>query len=432
MATRQYIGARYVTKIYKNSQDPSSADWESGVTYEPLTMVTYLNNSYISRDMVPLTAGNPSIESDHWALTGFYNGQIASLQSQIDDINELITNLETRRIVFLADSYATFNGNDGNSYITQAAIENGLILNDTYYDFHISGCGFSADAPHQFLDLLQDNESSIIDKTLITDIIVLGGANDQLSTFGGIKTHISSFCAYVKSNYPNAKIQIGCISKSLESNTLIANIVNVVRAYKTCVQYGAGYINNSESAMTWLSRYKTDLLHPNADGVDMLGDLLSNYIKVGSLSVNRYLVMDNNIDFVSNADIMLRPGSSQPKMMQTQNNNMVSLAFSARGIMCYARMVNARTLQAGTTIFSNCIKFIDTLFYVRNDLLTQFYTEVWHGNNRFNAIISFDCNHVTNDGIVGSIVFENPGAAYTIDAGENISFIVPSEVVLSM
>ena len=38
---RQYIGARYVTKIYENSLDPSSAEWEANVTYEPLTLVTF-------------------------------------------------------------------------------------------------------------------------------------------------------------------------------------------------------------------------------------------------------------------------------------------------------------------------------------------------------------------------------------------------------
>ena len=48
---RQYIGARYVFKIYENSTDPSSAEWESGTAYEPLTIVTYLNSTYASKKM---------------------------------------------------------------------------------------------------------------------------------------------------------------------------------------------------------------------------------------------------------------------------------------------------------------------------------------------------------------------------------------------
>ena len=57
---RQYIGARYVTKIYENSLDPSNAEWEASVTYEPLTLVTYNNGSYLSKKEVPGTVGDPA------------------------------------------------------------------------------------------------------------------------------------------------------------------------------------------------------------------------------------------------------------------------------------------------------------------------------------------------------------------------------------
>lgn len=93
MAVRQYIGARYVTKIYENTLDPSSAEWESGVAYEPLTMVTYQNSSYLSKKEVPATVGDPAANPSYWVLTGAYNGQIASLQNDIlglqNDINTI-------------------------------------------------------------------------------------------------------------------------------------------------------------------------------------------------------------------------------------------------------------------------------------------------------------------------------------------------------
>ena len=84
---RQYIGARYVFKIYENSQDPSSAEWEVGVTYEPLTIVTYLNSTYASKKDVPGSVGNPAANPQYCIVTGAYNGQIATLQQQIDTIN---------------------------------------------------------------------------------------------------------------------------------------------------------------------------------------------------------------------------------------------------------------------------------------------------------------------------------------------------------
>lgn len=84
----RYIGARYVIKVYENSLDPSSAEWESNVNYEPLILVTYNNGSYLSKKDVPANIGDPASNPTYWAQTGFYNGQIAFLQSQIDEIKD--------------------------------------------------------------------------------------------------------------------------------------------------------------------------------------------------------------------------------------------------------------------------------------------------------------------------------------------------------
>lgn len=88
MSTRQYIGARYVIKVYENSQNANSAEWEANTYYEPLVMVTYNNSSYLSKKDVPATVGNPAQNPSYWVITGAYNGQIANLQNQIDEINE--------------------------------------------------------------------------------------------------------------------------------------------------------------------------------------------------------------------------------------------------------------------------------------------------------------------------------------------------------
>lgn len=87
----QYIGSRYVPKIYENSIDPSSPEWESGRSWEPFIIVTYNLDSYISKKMIPSTVGDPSTAPEYWARFGFYSGQIASLQAQIDAIRSLNT-----------------------------------------------------------------------------------------------------------------------------------------------------------------------------------------------------------------------------------------------------------------------------------------------------------------------------------------------------
>ena len=89
MATRQYIGARYVPKFYQNSVD-GSAQWESNVVYEPLTYVTLTNgHMYISKKQVPATVGSPVSNIDYWLDVGSYNGFIDQLQDEIDAINNV-------------------------------------------------------------------------------------------------------------------------------------------------------------------------------------------------------------------------------------------------------------------------------------------------------------------------------------------------------
>lgn len=89
MATRQYIGARYVPKFYQNSVD-GSAQWESNVVYEPLMYVTLTNgHMYISRKQVPATVGSPVDNIEYWLDVANYNGYISQLQAEIDDINNV-------------------------------------------------------------------------------------------------------------------------------------------------------------------------------------------------------------------------------------------------------------------------------------------------------------------------------------------------------
>ena len=84
MANLQYIGARYVPKLYKNPDD-GSAEWKSGVGYEALTIVTYLDDSYTSRMPVPGTIGNPSDNPDYWAKTGNFNAALLRVSELVGD-----------------------------------------------------------------------------------------------------------------------------------------------------------------------------------------------------------------------------------------------------------------------------------------------------------------------------------------------------------
>lgn len=98
MANLQYIGARYVPKFYLNPDYPApdqrNNDWKSGVDYEPLTIVTYNNDSYTSKKPVPAEIGNPADNVEYWACTTKYTAALVALQTSVgtleDEIDEII------------------------------------------------------------------------------------------------------------------------------------------------------------------------------------------------------------------------------------------------------------------------------------------------------------------------------------------------------
>ena len=89
MATRQYIGARYVPII--------DGDWDITKEYEPLVIVMYQGNSYTSRTFVP--ANTPITDETYWALTGNYNAQVEAYREEVAEIAEqmpVLHNIGTR------------------------------------------------------------------------------------------------------------------------------------------------------------------------------------------------------------------------------------------------------------------------------------------------------------------------------------------------
>lgn len=79
-ANNVYIGARYVPKLV--------GEWDSTkeTAYEPLIIVTYQGDSYTSRQYVP--AGVDISNTEYWALTGNFNGQIESFRLALEAVKK--------------------------------------------------------------------------------------------------------------------------------------------------------------------------------------------------------------------------------------------------------------------------------------------------------------------------------------------------------
>ena len=92
MATRQYIGARYVPKFYVNGSGTS--EWTANTAYEALTIVTRNGNSYTSKIPVPASVGAPENNAAYWVSTGIYNQQVEAYRQEVEGYREDVATLE--------------------------------------------------------------------------------------------------------------------------------------------------------------------------------------------------------------------------------------------------------------------------------------------------------------------------------------------------
>ena len=173
MAVTQYIGARYVPKIYDNPDDNTN-NWKQGVEYEPLTMVSYAGGSYTSKVPVPASAANPADAPQYWAYMGSSSGQITTNTNNISRIQHAIANAtEAGNICTTARAEGDYVWIDGTLYRCTAAIA----VNDAYVEgINISPITDMATA----LDAIQEISGDVSD--IQDDILSI---NSSLNTLGG-------------------------------------------------------------------------------------------------------------------------------------------------------------------------------------------------------------------------------------------------------
>ena len=314
---RQYIGARYVIKIYENSQDPSSAEWEQG-NFEPLVMVTWQNGSYLSKKEVPGTVGNPANNPDYWVQTGFYNGQIAELQqaiqninSSIDDINAELSDITDGYWAIVTDSYGSTSHNPSGVNDTIVSIMRDITgkSSDEIIDCCYSGSGFVFDTYGTFESHIITTASTMSDETnnKITKIVVIAGRNDHFAdSADDIVTAIGSFNTTIKSLFPHAQLYVGYVANAFNGTsdyqgTKAENIM-VYNAFKRCNEVGAIYLTGIESTLHKVSYMSNDGVHPSIDGKRAIALNTIQCLKMGSCEV-MYPAENQSISAVSGVTV---------------------------------------------------------------------------------------------------------------------------------
>lgn len=225
MAVTQYIGARYVPKIYDNPDDNTN-NWKQGVEYEPLTMVSYAGGAYTSKVPVPASAANPADAPQYWAYMGSSSGQITTNTNNISRIQHAIANAtEAGNICTSARAAGDYVWIDGTLYRCTAAIA----VNDAYVDG--------------------------INITPVTDVIktlteIVNGVSDDL---GDVETEVSTLSGTVSA-----------------MNTALTNKINAVAGLHNfstrkivCISDSYGLTPNVTDS--WIGKLKTFLNIPDAN-----------------------------------------------------------------------------------------------------------------------------------------------------------------------
>ena len=299
MALVEYIGARYVPKIYENPNGTS--EWLAGVAYEPLTIVAYAGNSFTSKKQVPANIGNPAANPQYWASTGIYNEQVEHLRQEtaavagrmdtaeadIEDLQEAVDplqatasdyqqfkkrfyNFKYRKVLFIGDSFAEGWTPDGTFTGWPDRVINLLGLYSPVKRT-LGGIGFVNPIDGTTFGNIADD---VPDKESFTDIVIAGGRNDANHTRQNIKTAIHTAIEHYRQLFPNALIHIGMICYSGEPGV---NCWNVYRAYKEgAYEKGAHYLPQSELCITSPDQMASDKKHPVEAGLKNIGECIAS------------------------------------------------------------------------------------------------------------------------------------------------------------
>lgn len=272
MSVLQYVGARYVPVFYKNPN--GSWDWEAGVTYEPLTIVKYGENSYTSRSQVPSTVGSPNLNPDYWANTGNYNGITSILDERMTNVESILTHkkgfspMMSCKALLVGDSYCTtVNGaRPYSSYLSDVFSLYGGSL-------RVIGSGGSGLIGQPGTPTFNTLLSQVEDKDSYDLVIVQGFANDNTKGVADLQAAVSTLAGTLR-KFVNAQILIAPVSKGIAFNyaTTTRQICEICRQNSLPVDFALFHI------LTSTSEFQNDGVHPSVMGAGKISNYMNDVL----------------------------------------------------------------------------------------------------------------------------------------------------------
>lgn len=326
MATRQYIGNRYVPLFFKNPD--GTANWLEGVSYEAFTVVTYANSSFTSRIPVPASVGAPNENPTYWAETGNYNEQVEMYRQEVQSLTNSFNSYKTsndnrvskienstvfkKKYVFIADSYGELD----NNWIDQLV---GYLGSPTFEKYAEGGSGFSkkGNNGHNFADIV--NGLSVDEA--VSDVVVCGGINDNSESVANIQNGVTALAVACASKFPNATFWKGCnglIKNSAQQTLYNINVIQTVKNTR-----GGVYLTGVEDCNHNYSLLQDDR-HPLGAASANIARGIFNAMKGGAAGF--YF---NEVGFPTNP---YAEGQLSGKYSITVNNNILNVTLTPNGI----------------------------------------------------------------------------------------------------
>lgn len=267
LINRQYVGARYVPKVM--------GEWNKALSYEALSIVTYMGNSFTSK--IPVPANIDISNKTYWVNTGNYNAQVEAYRQETarlnNDLNNEIINRKNDtkdNILWIGDSYSV-NYNH--------KLPNGVrdMLNaKNWYEYSKGGAGFAgAWAGASFNDLIEQakNEMSASQKEMIKYVYIVGGANDSSFSWTDIKPKVVSTVQNARNSFPNAQVcfifascafttyqDLHTKTKNMANDNYVPCIFAMPYYYLSGTFYNADNLHYTEEATNYIISVISNLL----------------------------------------------------------------------------------------------------------------------------------------------------------------------------
>lgn len=291
-------------------------------------MVTTAING-IQSDMTTLETNinNDMSELDS-SLRSFVTNTTSSLTQRIQNVENTIDSLEDKYYIFIGDSFAGGWTPDGQTVPFPTLFKNEKnIQNDHFFNSALGGAGWVRGTT--YLTQLTNMYGQIMDHSKITDIYVTGGRNDFGAGNQDILDAKRAFMSYVKANYPNATVHIGCLGRSFEYDNDGCDMAAQYNCYFAyCWQsesLGAQNMYNLVTCLDDSSLFASDGKHPNQDGQNAIYNAI-NAIDMGGIYQQSKAIYPQLQPSGINA------GQASGNISMTEINGLINVVMFARNI----------------------------------------------------------------------------------------------------